>query len=89
MRTYDVPHPMTGYGRKTRDTAHKTELARFKGAHITAEREGDELVIFSPHDEHGMPATTMTQYTATDKRPSVRTLADINHRNAAAYHKRG
>jgi hypothetical protein len=80
-RTFDIPRAW--------DSALKTELARFKGAHITAEREGDELVIFSLHDEHGMPATTMTRYTATDKRPSIRTLADINRRNAAANHKRG
>jgi hypothetical protein len=63
-----------------RDEAHKTELARFKGAHIVAEREGNELVIFALHDEHGMPATTST----TDKGSSVlRSLADINRHNAA------
>jgi hypothetical protein len=79
-RTFDIP--------RARDTAHKTELARFKGTHITAEREGDELVIFAIHDEHGMPATAMTRYTATDKRSPIRSIADLNRRNAALHPRR-
>jgi len=77
QRTYDItPRP-------ARDAVHKTELARFKGAHIVAEREGGELVIFALHDEHGMPASTIT----TD-RGVLRTLADLNRHNAAAHQKR-
>jgi hypothetical protein len=79
-RTFDIP--------RVRDTAHKTELARFKGAHIIAEREGSELVIYALNDEHGMPASTMTPYTATDRRSVIRTLADINKRSAELYRKR-
>jgi hypothetical protein len=56
-------------------TAKKTPVARFDGHHFSAEREGDELVIYSLTDEHGMPATV-------DGRPVIRSLADLNHRNA-------
>jgi hypothetical protein len=78
-RTFDIP--------PTRDTAHKPELARFKGAHITAEREGGELVIFALHDEHGMPATETTPR-ASDARPVIRTPVDINKRSAEIYRRR-
>jgi len=79
QRTFDIPP------RRARDTAHKTELARFKGGHIAAEREGGELVIYALYDEHGMPATTITK----DKGGRVlRTLADLNRRNAAVHQRR-
>jgi hypothetical protein len=79
-RTVDLP--------RARDAAQKTELARFKGVHITAEREGDELVIYALHDEHGMPATTIARYSATDKQRRIKSLSDINRRNAVVHHRR-
>jgi hypothetical protein len=77
FRTRDVPP-------RACDTAQKTEVARFQGNHYVAEREDDELVIYALHDEHGMPAQEMR---ATD-RTAVRTLADLNRRNAEVHRSR-
>jgi hypothetical protein len=67
----------------TRDTAQKTEVARFQGIHYVAEREDDELVIYALHDEHGMPAQEVR---TTDRPP--RTLSDLNRFNANHYSTR-
>ena len=73
MRTFDLPTPTSD------GSAKKTPVARFDGRHYSAEREGDELVIYSLTDQHGMPAIT------GDSRSAIRTLADLNCRNAQAW----
>ena len=54
----------------TRDSARKTDVASFHGKHYVAERDGDDLHVYSLHDEHGYPAQV------TDRRRM--TQADLN-----------
>jgi hypothetical protein len=77
FRTQDVPP-------RGRDEAYKKEIARFKGAHFTAEREDGDLVIFAVTDELGVPAQEMR---AVD-RSAVRTLGDLNRLHLAHYQRR-
>ena len=75
MTTYDLP--------PIRDaSAKKTEVCRYAGKHYVAEREGDELVVYALHDEHGVPAVT------GDGRATIRSLADLNRRNVAINQRR-
>jgi hypothetical protein len=68
--------------RYARDSAIKTEVARFKGHHYSAEREGDELVIHSHHDDHGMPAAMDRAH----EPEVIRSLGDLNRAWASRKH---
>jgi hypothetical protein len=46
----------TGRHRRIDDTALRTHPATYHGGHFSAEKDGEELKIFSHHDEHGQPA---------------------------------
>jgi hypothetical protein len=78
MRTFDLP-PSRDAG------AQKKLVASFHGDHYVAERSGSTLEIFCLTDEHGMPAS---EYRGTGDRKSViRTLHDLNARNAVIHRR--
>jgi hypothetical protein len=66
----------------TRDAqgATKTKIATFSGQHFIAEREGEELCIYSVGDQDGLPGANVLG-TVMDAGPGG--LAELNRRNAA------
>jgi hypothetical protein len=73
FRTIDIPRS------RSLDSAHKTLVSSYHGAHYTAERNGDALEIYALTDDLGMPAEI---HGTNDKRPAISTLADLNARLA-------
>ena len=69
---------------RTRDVAEKTRVAVYSGAHYVAEREGEDLIIYSIGDE-GVPGVRTGDKRANDALKKIRDgMTPINNANKAA-----
>ena len=62
--------------------ATKTKIATFSGQHFIAEREGDELCVYSVGDQDGLPGANVLGNDTGDGSNRPTTIADLNKLNA-------
>lgn len=65
--------------RDAQGNATKTKIATFSGQHFIAERQGEELCIYSVGDSDGMPGASVIGSTIGDDAAGI---LEMNRRNA-------